>query len=124
MTKYDDTVSGTINQRPLAGIHYHLEGYVCGAGCVKPSPFEGWVTFTLIFQQRPNACRFAIAKLVPVYSYEPQGPWLCWDLYADALTREINTHKPGGLIPPPWPKWQADSADALIMKAIALYERE
>lgn len=108
----------------LAGIHYKLEGYICGAGCVKPSPFEGWATFTLIFQQRPNNCRFAVARLVPVFEYEPRGPWLCWDLFDDVLTMGQNTQQLGGLITPPWPKWQGASADALIMKAMALYDRE
>jgi hypothetical protein len=105
--------------QPLAGMHYHLEAYVCGAGCVRPSPFDGWATFTLIFQQRPSGCRFAIAQIVPVFSYEPIGPYVCWDLHEDLTTMPGNN-----LLTPPWPKWQGENADALIMKAMALYERE
>lgn len=106
--------------QPLAGLHYHLEGYVC-AGQVKPSPFEAWATFTLIYQKRPQGCRFAVAQLVPVFAYHPAGPYLCWDLDDDDLRQA--SRRPG-LITAPWPKWQAASPDALIMKAIALYDRE
>lgn len=109
--------------RPLAGVHYHLEAYVCRGGCTKPSPFEGWATFTLIFQQRPHECRYAVARLVPVFSYEPAGPYLCWDLWDDSLLGGQNTQR-NGLITPPFPLWQGPSPDALIMKAVMLYDRE
>lgn len=109
--------------QPLAGLHYHLEGYVC-AGQVKPSPFEAWVTFALILQRRPKGCRFAVAQLVPVFSYHPAGPYLCWDLMDDTLEAARRAPAAAGLVTPPWPKWQGESPDALIMKAIALYDRE
>jgi hypothetical protein len=122
-----DTVIGTSNQRPISGVHYHLHSYICGSGCVKPSPFEGWAPFETIFQQRPNLCRFAVARCVPVSGSEPQGPWLCWDLYADTLMRGqlMNGLKYRTfLLQPPPPKWQGATADGLIMKAMALYDRD
>lgn len=118
----------------LVGLHFHLHAYICGNGCVKPSPFEAWATFTQIFQQRPNNCRFAVAQMVPLkqqfghVGYKgPEGDFLCWDLYDDDLLvtqRARSRARNDGLLGAPVPKWQGPSADALVMKAMALYDRE
>lgn len=114
----------------LVGMHYQLVGYVCGPGCVKPSPFEGWATFTQIFNARPNECRFAVGRMVPMrvekgvaaLAPEPEGPFVCWDLY----DRELTTGKrmaPSGLLMPPPPMWRGPSGDGLIMKASLIYDQ-
>ena len=105
--------------RGLVNVHYLLHSYVCGQGCVRPTPFEGWATFTQIFQQCPDACRFAVAKIAADLPYQPQGPYVCWDFHDDTLTNPT-----GGTVTAPWPKWQGPSADGLIMKAMALYDRD
>lgn len=118
---------------PIVGLHYQLHGYVCGKGCIKPSPFEGAATFTQIFQKRPDGCRFAVAQCYGLErnptSYEvtasrhPSGPFVCWDLLDDELVKGRRTG-PSGLIMPPPPLWMGPSADGLIMKAVHLYDQE
>lgn len=103
-----------------AGLHYQLEAYVCGPACIKPSPFEGWATFAQIFNARPDGCRFAVARMVPVFAEGPDGPFVVWDL------RDAGVHPyPRALnfVRPPHPTWQGDTADGMIMKAMALYEK-
>lgn len=102
----------------LIGIHYQLHCYVCGRACTKPSPFDGWATFTQIMQQRPDGCRFAVARIVPVFGTKPQGPYLVWDLF---LPRAVHNN---GWINAPKPLWRSASVDGLVMKAMALYDRE
>lgn len=114
-------VAGNHAQKP--GLHYKLECYICGPSCIQPSPFEGWVTFPRIFQQRPDGCRFAVAQLVPVFEDRPEGDYLVWDLLTEELTmgRGLYAH---GYLRAPAPLWQSPSLDGLIMKAMALYDRE
>jgi hypothetical protein len=101
---------------PTAGVHYLLEAYVCQSG-TKPSPFEGWVTFPQICQQRPADCRFAVAQLVPVFEAHPRGPFVCWDLRNFTIGERTPRWRN-----PPDPVWTGRSADGLIMKCLALYE--
>lgn len=115
---------------PIVGMHYKLCAYVCGKGCTKPSPFEGWATFTQIFNSRPDGCRYAVAQRVPLLAQsgttvshgEPSGPYVVWDLLDDLLVKGKRT-APSGLLMPPPPVWLGDSEDGMIMKAMALYEQ-
>lgn len=116
---------------PRPGLHYKLSCYVCGPGCTKPNPVGGWMTFERIFQLRPDKCRFAVARKVPLIAKgvtvtsgpSPTGPWLCWDLWAEVLTDMRNLQRDGRILRAPDPIWTSDSEDGLIMKALALYER-
>lgn len=116
-------------------VHYLLHGYVCGGSCFQPSPFEGWASFTQIFQRRPDQCRYAIAQAVPLKQVDaeadgwkrvvttgPEGDWLCWDLFDDSLVLGAPLRN-RGLIAAPRPLWRAPNPDALVMKAMALYDR-
>lgn len=53
---------------------------------------------------------------------EPLERWVCWDLQADALVHGTPLRN-RGLISAPEPLWTANSADALVMKAMMLYDR-
>lgn len=121
-----------------AGYHYELQAYVCGAGCVRPSPFEGWATFAQIFSHRPSECRYAVVRRVPlrvnpdpdpgtplVLSGNPEGDYLVLDLYHDSVVKH-QAHKPGTsvFLRAPPPTWSGTSRDGMIMKAIMLYDRE
>lgn len=116
---------------PIVGLHYQLHAYVCGKGCIQPSPFDGAATFTLIFQKRPSGCRFAVAQSygvrikdhVAIANKEPTGPFICWDLLDDELVRGRRTG-PSGLIMPPPPLWTGPNADGLVMKAMHLFDKE
>lgn len=113
------------------GLHYQLIAYVCGASCVQDSPFEGWATFEQIFQRRPDNCRYAVARQIPLQMGDdgrvdygsPQGEYLCWDLYDDSLLTPSGFKKQSIPLKPPRPLWVTTSPDGLIMKAMALYER-
>lgn len=131
MDRVEDQLTETDGSPALVGVHYQLHCYVCGAGCTKPSPFEGWVTFTQIMRNRPDGCRFAIAQLVPLLhnnnpdpstplfiTTEPAGPFVAFDLYTPRSVRA------NGFIPAPPPLWTSESVDGLVMKAMALYGRE
>ncbi len=126
---------GQEGEPAAVGLHYLLHGYVCGGGCFKPSTFEGWATFTQIFNARPDGCRYAIAQLVPIRvnpDSDPNTPlvlhdqplerFACFDLYDERLVRGTPLRN-RGLMPAPEPRWTAHSADALVMKAMALYDR-
>ena len=119
MGKPEHTTAGGT---PMVGMHYQLHCYVCGHGCTKPSPFDSWATFTQIFRNRPDGCRFAVARLVPVFETHPRGPYVAWDLHDDELVRGKRVG-PSGLIAPPPALWRSDSVDGLVMKAMALYDR-
>jgi hypothetical protein len=89
---------------------FRCHAFVCGKSCSKPSPVEGWALFGDIFSHRPNDCRFAVVENV-------LGEFLAWDLLDDDLAlgqfRKV----------PPAPMWDGPTADAVIMKAMALYDR-
>lgn len=127
---------------PFVGMHYALSGYVKRGGIVPPP--AAWVkpdgvvipqSFTVIMQNRPNDCRFAIAQIVrlvreasknpntPLFRSEdhPSGPYVVWDLLDDQLTRGQRTG-PGGVMSPPPPMWMAESEDGMLMKALAFYD--
>jgi hypothetical protein len=115
----------------IAGAHYELQAYI-GAGRVFPSPFEGWATFSQIYVRRPDNCRFAVARQVPlrvsaaseaIVTTGPyaDGPFLVWDLQSTSITVG-QRHKTR--LRPPSPRWWGDNLDGLIMKAIALFDRD
>lgn len=95
---------------PLAEPHYQLVCYVGPAG-TKPAPFEGWATFTQVYMHGADGCRYAVVKDVA-------GNYLVWDL--DNVPGVPAAHAAG--LTTPEPKWRGDSADGLIMKAMALYD--
>ncbi len=111
--------------------HYELQAYVCGAGCVKPSPFEGWATFSQIFNYRPPECRFAVARRVPYRNHQgkiivgpyAEGPYLVWDLYHDDVVRHQRHKQSSILLRPPPPTWSGSTKDGMIMKAMVLYDK-
>lgn len=126
----------------FAGMHYVLAGYVARGG-IKPPP-QAWIkpdgsvlgqSFTVIMQNRPKDCRFAVAQIIrmrtakgstkenPKFAFDdcPSGPFIVWDLHDDQLTRGQRTG-PGGLISPPAPMWLVPNKDGALMKALAFYE--
>ncbi len=120
-------VAASYNPKP--GLHYVLSCYVCGRACIKPSPFDGWVTFERIFQQRPDKCRFAIARQLELTQptagngglvYERSTVWVCWDLLDDSLIDRAS--RAVLLLHPPEPKWTSPVEEALVMRAMALYD--
>lgn len=120
-----------------AGLHYELQAYICGRACIKPSPFEGWATFAQIFNHRPDGCRFAVVRRVPLrsnpdpdpntplfYADGPEGDYLVWDLYHDAVVQHQRHRTHDITLRPPPPTWTGESRDGMIMKAMMLYDRE
>ena len=132
MSKIKDAAGTGMFDDPIVGMHYKISAYVCGRGCSKPSPFEGWATFTQIFNSRPDGCRYAVAQGLPLRIREtdpptadhgaPTGPFVVWDLLDAQLVKGKRT-APSGLLMPPPPTWMGDSEDGMIMKAMALYEQ-
>lgn len=121
---------------PQVGLHFHLECFICGPADVRPSPFEGWATVSTIFQRRPDGCRYAVARIVPIKHIRvsaqrdvveagdaPAGDFLCWDFFDDVFTKGSPLRN-RGLLPAPTPKWQSPHLDGLIMKVMALYGRD
>lgn len=112
-------------------MHFELQAYICGAACIKPSPFEGWATFAQIFNARPDGCRYAVARRVPLRNHEgkvftshrAEGPYIVWDLYHDDVVVH-QAHRADVLLRPPPVKWSGYSRDGMIMKAMALYDRD
>lgn len=113
---------------PKPGLHYHLSCYV-GRAHTRPSSWEGWATFTTIFQQRPDGYRFAVARQLVL---DTEGgkvvnrladDWICWDLLCDQLTGGHNLQHSDGLMRPPPPIWTGPNEEALVMRAMALYDR-
>lgn len=114
---------------PFVGMHYRVCGYVARDRIV-PSPFDGFVTFTRIVQERPTDCRFAVAQIVRIHRTgadtftsddHSSGPCVVWDLFDDQLVRGQRSG-PTGMISPPPPLWMADSEDGMLMKALAFFE--
>lgn len=114
-------------------MHYELQAYICGPACSKPSPFQGWATFAQIFQNRPNNCRYAVVRRVPLRSHEgkafvaarAEGPYLVWDLYHDQVVRGGGWGAANDItLRPPPAKWSGATRDGMIMKAMMLYDRE
>lgn len=99
---------------------YRLHAYVCDHGCAHASQLTGWAKFEMIFQQRPDGCRYAIAETSP-------GRFEVWDLYDDAIDRQLMyqsmlTNSAIGLAPPD-ALWTGSQPDALVVKTVALYGR-
>lgn len=125
-----DKVFGDItgHRDPKPGAHYHLSCYV-GRTHTRAAEWEGWATFTTIFQRRPDGYRFAVARQL-VMSEEGgkvvnrlDDQWLCWDLLSDQLTGGHNLHRTDGLMRPPPPIWTGPNEEALVMRAMAQYDR-
>lgn len=100
--------------------HYLLSCYVGRTGAqLQPSVS----TYSVIFQRRPSGCRYAVAQ--PIHLQHEGGIvtsvaadyWIAWDLYA--TTRP----DPQFTLRAPEPIWTGPTEDALIMKAIALYDQ-
>lgn len=114
------------------GLHWRLICYVCGPGCTKPSPFEGWATFAQIFTNRPDGCRFAVAQRVPFGKVRtaggrmsgpgPDGPFVVWDLLDPSLIGGFNLQHGDSAIQPPEPRWQGDNEEGMIMTAMMLHD--
>lgn len=118
----------------VVGMHYMLYGYVCGANCINPSPFDKPVTFTQIMTSRPDGCRFAVARRVGLTTApcpkvsgnltavhgEPTGPFVVWDLHDEDLVRGRRTDGAGMMAPPP-PWIRGPSEDGVTMKAMMGY---
>lgn len=128
------------DDHPHMSVGYHFEfiAYICEGGCIRQSPFDGWVTFTTIFQQWPaDTCRFAVARRVPLimaekwlldpskglFSYsEPIGPYLAWDFLSEPMT-EVAKAARYGLISAPEPTVTGDTEDGLVMRLAMLYDK-
>lgn len=121
---------------PIVGLHYRLYAYVCGKACIQAPPHTDPVTFTTVFNERPNKCRFAVAQQIPlvrgkqppgpthIVTYgDPTGPFVVWDLFDDELVRGRRAGPSGFLAPPPaW--YLGPTESAATMKALALYDKE
>lgn len=120
---------------PIVGLHYRLYAYICGKACIRHAPDAAPRTFTTIFNERPNECRFAVVQRIPLIKVgpdgpsqtvrydNPTGPFVVWDLFDEELTRGRRTG-PGGFMSPP-PAWYLGPTEsAATMKALALYDKE
>ncbi len=120
---------------PIMGLHYQLVAYICGAASIVPAPFDGSATFTTIMQQRPDGCRYAIARqyalravkqpdgmVKAVADTEPSGSYVVWDLHDEDLVRGRRTGQ-GGLISPPAPVLIGETEDGTVMKTMMLFDR-
>lgn len=118
----------------MVGFRYTLAAYVCQCHVISPSFGSDWVTFTTIFQQRPDGCRFGVGRAIPLmpepsadpdtplFHYGvPSGPYLAWDFFDEVLEKAARQSK-SGLVSAPSPVWEADTADGLVMKVLALYD--
>lgn len=89
---------------------FRVHAYVCGKACHHLGTIEGWALFGDIFAQRPDGCRYGVVE-------GALGTFEVWDFYLEDIVtgafRKV----------PPDPVWVGQSADELIMKAQALYDR-
>lgn len=53
---------------------YRLRAYICGPGCVRWRPDEGFTNFTRIYINRPDGCRYAVVETT-------DHAFLVWDLF-------------------------------------------
>jgi hypothetical protein len=90
--------------------HYLLHAYVCGESCVRWSNDIGWVTFSQVYRDRPNNCRFAVAE-------EKPDQIIVWDLFDVMQTPSYRliTPEPFGL---------HTTIDAAVMATQMLYDTE
>lgn len=115
----------------LVGMHWAVHSFVVNSSRIDPDPFKEPVTFTKLFQCRPDKARFVVAQRVPMVpvvqpapattpSYvhaAPAGPFVLWDLYEKELVRGQRTASTGLIMPPP-PLKTGDSPDGLAMWAM------
>ncbi len=112
--------------------HYKLHAYVGPPGMVQTPAFEGWATAEQILQQRPDGCRYAVVEPAHL-PRNAEGTMLwrfeAWDLLdSDFIQRAgrafavLNGHKHDFPTPPVVDT--GTSLDGLIMKTLALYDRE
>lgn len=102
--------------------HYELHGYVCKDKTVKPSPFEGWVTWDQICLHAPANTRYAVVRKLPlrnhcgkvILAHRADGPFLVLDLATNGSVRADWRRRMG----PPEPTWTAPNAAAATMKAV------
>lgn len=131
MAAFSKHVDVVATYDPQPGLHFHLHGYIGPHGEVRLSQWQGWATFATIFSNRPDRFRYAVARQLVLVQEDPASntlvnkladEWVCWDLLTDDLVRGRHlTNK--GIIGAPIPLWHAETADALVMKAIHLYDR-
>lgn len=115
----------------VVGIHYHLIAYICGPADARPSPFQAWATFQQIFDRRPDKCRFAVVRGIPIILTDgeyaanpPEGPVVVWDMLDDKLIQAAQRWSGGAAFPTPVAIWTGDSEDGMVMKAMALFDKE
>lgn len=99
---------------------YMLHAYVCGHGCVRLSQHEGWMTFSRVFIERPDDCRYAVATT------EPPPKVVVWDLYDHDLLKRVAKRLGQPLAPllAPAPIREHDDLDAAVMAAQLLYDHD
>lgn len=93
---------------------YKLHAYVCGNACLRRIDNMGTVTFTKIFTERPDGCRYAVVSHWNVVDHADEV--LVWDLYE---TRE--KLRTGRLIEPE-PVYRGDCVDAAVMATFMTYK--
>lgn len=91
--------------------YYLLHAYVCGEGCVKWNDNIGMVTFSRVFVDRPNNCRFAVAE-------EKPERVIVWDLY------NVEQTVRSGKLVTPQPFGVHTTVDAAVMATQMLYDTE
>ena len=93
---------------------YRLHAFIQHGNVIRYEPMGG-VSFTHIYQSRPNEARYAVAGH---YSAELHDrTYLVWDLYG-VLRDPLSS-----LVAEPEPVLKHDDLDAAIMAAVLLYER-
>ena len=122
----------------ILGRHFLVRAWVGPGGQVLEARTEGWQTFPQIWSQW-NAMASAPSGVAPYTSFGANpfhrfvvferkrifqsGVVLgCWE--HSTVMRWVRNDKHQFTLRPPEPLWTADTVDALVMKAIALYDRE
>lgn len=112
----------------LVGMHWAVHSFVVNSSRIDPDPFKKPVTFTELFQSRPDKARFVVVQRyalvrAPIAAdpdrtiHHLAGPFVLWDLYEKELVRGQRTASTGLIMPPP-PLKTGDSADGLAMWAM------
>lgn len=94
---------------------YRLHAFIQHGNVIRYEPMGG-VSFTHIYQSRPNDARYAVAGHYSVALHD--RTYLVWDLYG--VLKDPVDHK----LLEPKPVLKHDDLDAAIMAAVLLYERK
>lgn len=97
------------------GTQFKLLAYVCGSSCVVYPDNIGTVTYTRIFLQRPNNCRYAIVGLYSIADHDDEV--LVFDLYETMQRGDTE-------LVAPTPVKTCNDLDGAIMATAMLYRED